>query len=156
VGNSPRFASLRCCVCQNEKEEVRLRRTVGLKKDEYSVNSKTTPRTEVVSLLESAGFSRSNPYYVVQQGKITAMAMMKDSQRLELLKEVGGTHVYEERRAESLRILNECDARRAAVDDALRGGGAASVQRAGRAAQSPGVRPVPGRARIRAAAGRRL
>jgi len=105
--------------CQNEKEEVRLRRTVGLKKDEYSVNGKTTPRTEVVSLLESAGFSRSNPYYVVQQGKITAMAMMKDSQRLELLKEVGGTHVYEERRAESLRILNECDARRAAVDDAL-------------------------------------
>ena len=29
-------------------------------------------RTEVVNLLESAGFSRANPYYVVQQGKVRA------------------------------------------------------------------------------------
>jgi hypothetical protein len=28
-------------------------------------------KTEVMNLLESAGFSRSNPYYVVQQGKVT-------------------------------------------------------------------------------------
>ena len=26
-------------------------------------------KTEVMNLLESAGFSRANPYYVVQQGK---------------------------------------------------------------------------------------
>ena len=104
----------------------------------------------MVNLLESAGFSRANPYYVVQQGKvcrlpvcqqgalheagglhwmlvwpavrvqkrawpicrvgkpyealscgladacwvqITAMASMKDPERLELLKEIGGTKV---------------------------------------------------------------
>lgn len=29
-------------------------------------------KTEVMNLLESAGFSRSNPYYVVQQGKVGA------------------------------------------------------------------------------------
>ena len=27
-------------------------------------------KTEVMNLLESAGFSRANPYYVVQQGKV--------------------------------------------------------------------------------------
>ena len=27
-------------------------------------------KTEVVNLLETAGFSRANPYYVVQQGKV--------------------------------------------------------------------------------------
>jgi chromosome segregation ATPase len=27
-------------------------------------------KTEVMNLLESAGFSRSNPYYIVQQGKV--------------------------------------------------------------------------------------
>lgn len=32
---------------------------------------------------------------------------MKDSDRLELLKEIAGTKVYEERKAESLKILNE-------------------------------------------------
>jgi hypothetical protein len=27
-------------------------------------------KSEVMNLLESAGFSRANPYYVVQQGKV--------------------------------------------------------------------------------------
>jgi hypothetical protein len=47
-------------------------------------------KAEVINLLETAGFSRANPYYVVQQGRITAMAAMRDAERLELLKEIGG------------------------------------------------------------------
>lgn len=34
-------------------------------------------KKEVANLLETAGFSRANPYYVVQQGKIAQMANMK-------------------------------------------------------------------------------
>ena len=44
------------------------------------------------SLLESAGFSRSNPYYIVQQGKVNILTLMKDEQRLDLLKEVRAHH----------------------------------------------------------------
>lgn len=33
-------------------------------------------KTEVMNLLESAGFSRSNPYYVVQQGKVTIIHLI--------------------------------------------------------------------------------
>ncbi|OIW16249.1 hypothetical protein TanjilG_18964 [Lupinus angustifolius] len=84
-----------------DKEEVRLRRTIGAKKDEYFLDGKHITKTEVMNLLESAGFSRSNPYYVVQQGKIASLTLMKDSERLDLLKEIGGTRVYEERRRES-------------------------------------------------------
>ena len=29
-------------------------------------------KSDVMNLLESAGFSRSNPYYIVKQGKVTA------------------------------------------------------------------------------------
>ncbi|KAL3530194.1 hypothetical protein ACH5RR_009516 [Cinchona calisaya] len=90
-----------------DKEEVRLRRTIGLKKDEYFLDAKHITKTEVMNLLESAGFSRSNPYYVVQQGKIASLTLMKDSERLDLLKEIGGTRVYEERRRESLKIMQE-------------------------------------------------
>eukprot|EP00268_Persea_americana_P042287 TRINITY_DN4231_c0_g1_i4.p1 TRINITY_DN4231_c0_g1~~TRINITY_DN4231_c0_g1_i4.p1 ORF type:complete len:1205 (+),score=296.67 TRINITY_DN4231_c0_g1_i4:283-3897(+) len=90
-----------------DKEEVRLRRTIGLKKDEYFLDTKHITKTEVLNLLESAGFSRSNPYYVVQQGKISSLTLMKDSERLDLLKEIGGTRVYEERRRESLKIMQE-------------------------------------------------
>ena len=52
------------------KESVILRRTIGAKKDEYSLDRKSTGKGEVLSLLESAGFSRSNPYYIVPQGRV--------------------------------------------------------------------------------------
>ncbi|KAK6927481.1 RecF/RecN/SMC, N-terminal, partial [Dillenia turbinata] len=90
-----------------DKEEVRLRRTIGLKKDEYFLDGKHITKTEVMNLLESAGFSRSNPYYIVQQGKIASLTLMKDSERLDLLKEIGGTRVYEERRRNKIKQINQ-------------------------------------------------
>lgn len=39
--------------------------------------SSSCSKKEVSNLLETAGFSRANPYYVVQQGKIAQMANMK-------------------------------------------------------------------------------
>ncbi|KAJ3342500.1 Structural maintenance of chromosomes protein 3 [Entophlyctis luteolus] len=89
------------------KDEVVLRRTIGLKKDEYSLDRKTVTKTDVMNLLESAGFSRSNPYYIVPQGRITALTNAKDAERLQVLKEVAGTRVYENRRQESLKIMDE-------------------------------------------------
>ena len=90
-----------------ETDEVVLRRTVGLKKDEFFLNRRRVQKSEVQSLLESAGFSKSNPYYIVQQGKVANLCIMNDKDRLNLLKEIAGTTVYEERRAESLQIIQE-------------------------------------------------
>ncbi|MCO5576606.1 hypothetical protein L7F22_030421 [Adiantum nelumboides] len=95
-----------------DRDEIRLRRTIGVKKDEYYLDKKHITKTEVMNLLESAGFSRSNPYYVVQQGKIASLTLMKDAERLDLLKEIGGTRVYEERRKESLKIMQDTENRR--------------------------------------------
>ena len=100
-------------------DEVRLRRSVGLKKDEYHLDQKHTTKTEVVNLLESAGFSRSNPYYIVQQGKIALMATMKDPERLELIKEVAGTKVYEERRQESVKSLKQTSTKKEEIQKVL-------------------------------------
>nr|CAD59411.1 SMC3 protein [Oryza sativa] len=102
-----------------DKEEVRLRRTVASKKDEYYLDGKHVSKTEVMNLLESAGFSRSNPYYVVQQGKIASLTLMKDSERLDLLKEIGGTRVYEDRRRESLKIMQETGNKRKQIDQVV-------------------------------------
>ncbi len=62
---------------------------------------------EVTNFLESAGFSRSNPYYIIQQGRVEEIARMKDTDRLELLKDIAGTTVYEERKSESEKIMRE-------------------------------------------------
>lgn len=98
-----------------DREEVVLRRSIGLKKDEYFLDKKHVTKSDVGNLLESAGFSKSNPYYIVQQGKITSLTLMKDVDRLELLKEVAGCKVYDERRLESERIMKETESRRAKV-----------------------------------------
>ncbi|KAJ5237115.1 hypothetical protein N7489_007206 [Penicillium chrysogenum] len=101
------------------KPEVVLRRTIGIKKDEYTLDRKNATKNDVMNLLESAGFSRSNPYYIVPQGRVTALTNMKDSERLVLLKEVAGTQVYEARRSESLKIMNETNSKRAKIDELL-------------------------------------
>ncbi|KAF8989039.1 P-loop containing nucleoside triphosphate hydrolase protein [Cyathus striatus] len=89
-------------------EEVILRRTIGLKKDEYSLDRKSASKA-----------IKSNPYYIVPQGRITALTNAKDHERLALLKEVAGTKVYEQRRAESLRIMSETDAKRTKISELL-------------------------------------
>ncbi len=102
-----------------EGKEVTIRRTVGAKKDEYFLDKKHSTKQDIVSFLESAGFSRSNPYYIVQQGKIQELATMTEEARLDLLKEVAGTRVYEERRAESVKIMEDTAAKKSQVEGML-------------------------------------
>ncbi|KAK5135577.1 hypothetical protein LTR08_005057 [Meristemomyces frigidus] len=99
--------------------EVILRRTIGQKKDEYSLNRKNTTKNEVMNMLETAGFSKSNPYYIVPQGRITAITNMQDSGRLDILKNVAGTTVYDQRRAESQKIMDDTEHKRGKIDELL-------------------------------------
>ena len=82
-------------------DEVVLRRTIGHKKDEFFLQRKRAQKNEITSLLEGAGFSKANPYFIVQQGKVNALCTMSDAERLQLLKEVAGTTIYDEKRTES-------------------------------------------------------
>ncbi|XP_013420555.1 structural maintenance of chromosomes protein 3 [Lingula anatina] len=103
-----------------DKDEVTLRRVIGSKKDQYFLDKKMVTKTDVMNLLESAGFSRSNPYYIVKQGKINQMATAPDSHRLKLLKEVAGTRVYDERKEESMNLLKETEGKREKIEDLLK------------------------------------
>lgn len=99
--------------------EVVLRRTIGLKKDEYSLDRKNSTRSDVMNLLETAGFSRQNPYYIVPQGRVTHITNMKDNERLNLLKSVAGTQAFVAKKDESQKILNETNNRIRAIDAAF-------------------------------------
>ena len=76
-------------------------------------------KREVEGLLENAGFSRANPYYIVQQGKVSALCVARDEDRLALLKEVGGAGVYEAKRAEAAKTLDETSAKRESIKGVL-------------------------------------
>ncbi|CAG9569298.1 putative adaptor complex protein (AP) 3 delta subunit 1 [Leishmania major strain Friedlin] len=103
-----------------EEPEVRIRRTVGLKQDEFRVNDRKFSASDVHQLLESAGFSSSNPYYVVEQGKIVSLVNMSEEERYQLIKDVAGTKVYDARRAESEHILAETKGKQGQITESIR------------------------------------
>ena len=70
--------------------------------------------------METAGFSRSNPYYMVQQGKILSLAEMSEEATLGLLKEVAGTKVYEKKKEESEKILSETLSKKEQIESVLK------------------------------------
>lgn len=96
---------------------VSLRRQFGVKKDQYYWCKRITTRSEVMNILETAGFSRSNPYYIVKQGKINQMATAPDNMRLKILKEVAGTKTFDDTREQSqLLIRSAHDNKNKALD----------------------------------------
>lgn len=70
--------------------------------------------------MEGAGFSKSNPYFMVQQGKIQSLCLMTDTQRLELLQQVAGTTLYENKKSESLVKMQENSQSIEKIDSILR------------------------------------
>ncbi|CBY19836.1 unnamed protein product [Oikopleura dioica] len=101
------------------KDEVVLRRTVGQKKDQFFIDKKNVTKKDVVQMLESAGFSHANPYYIVKQGKINEMATQSEKDRLELLKEIAGTRVYDDKRGESMELIRKTNDNRSKVNTLL-------------------------------------
>lgn len=104
---------------RGEEKEVRIRRTVGLKQDDFRVNDRKFSHVEVYQLLESAGFSSSNPYNIVEQGKVSSLVNMSEEARFQLIKDVAGTKVYEDRRDESKKILEDTKGKLVLVDESI-------------------------------------
>eukprot|EP00930_Biecheleria_cincta_P044410 TRINITY_DN3052_c0_g1_i1.p1 TRINITY_DN3052_c0_g1~~TRINITY_DN3052_c0_g1_i1.p1 ORF type:complete len:1209 (+),score=355.46 TRINITY_DN3052_c0_g1_i1:89-3715(+) len=95
-----------------ENDTVSIRRLIGVKKDDWLLDGKHATKAEIFGLLEGAGFAKTSPYYIVQQGKVSELTMMTDVQRLGLLKDISGAGVYDERRAESVKIMEDTTMRR--------------------------------------------
>eukprot|EP00118_Oscarella_pearsei_P010267 m.62405 g.62405 ORF g.62405 m.62405 type:complete len:1210 (+) comp35065_c0_seq13:385-4014(+) len=92
---------------RRDSSDVVIKREISSVKDQYSINGKIRPQTQVMSILETAGFSRSNPYYVVKQGKIAQLATAGDGFRLRLLLDVAGAKTFDKRMVESTKILEK-------------------------------------------------
>ena len=102
-----------------DHDEVVIRRSIGLKKDEYFIDRKHVTKTEVSSLLETSGLSKANPYNIVPQGRVNALTTSKDSQRLDMLKEVAGVSTFDQRRAESMILMRETADKEAKIQDSI-------------------------------------
>lgn len=77
--------------------EVRIKRSIGMKKDEYHLDGKCARKADIFNLLESWGFDKQNPYYIVKQGKVAELTSMTDSKCLRLLKDVSGVALFDQK-----------------------------------------------------------
>mmetsp|Transcript_16254 Transcript_16254/g.35186 ORF Transcript_16254/g.35186 Transcript_16254/m.35186 type:complete len:1212 (-) Transcript_16254:224-3859(-) len=102
-----------------DNNQVAIRRLIGIKKDDWLLDGKHSTKAEIFGLLESAGFAKSSPYYIVQQGKVSELTMMSDVQRLGLLKDISGAGIYDERKAESLKIMEDTSTRRTRTESLI-------------------------------------
>jgi structural maintenance of chromosome 3 (chondroitin sulfate proteoglycan 6) len=99
--------------------EISIRRSIGLNKDEYFIDRKHITRAELKNLFETAGLSLAASLFVVQQGRVKAVAEMTDEARLQLLYEISGIQSYNDKREQSLRMMDEANLRRQKIDQAL-------------------------------------
>jgi structural maintenance of chromosome 3 (chondroitin sulfate proteoglycan 6) len=76
-------------------------------REEILINQKKLMRSDVFNLLESAGFCKQNPYYIIQQGKINTIINMNEFELFEQFAEITGTKIYEEKKLESIKLLEE-------------------------------------------------
>jgi structural maintenance of chromosome 3 (chondroitin sulfate proteoglycan 6) len=73
----------------------------------------------VNNLLESAGFSASNPYYIVRQSRVAEISQQKPEEIWQIIKDVAGAKVYETRSAESNKLLENANKDIKKIDESL-------------------------------------
>uniref|UniRef100_A0A914ZXT5 Structural maintenance of chromosomes protein n=2 Tax=Parascaris univalens TaxID=6257 RepID=A0A914ZXT5_PARUN len=103
-------------IVTEDTDEVVIGRQVSAKKDNYFKGSKVITRNDMILLMTSAGFSLSNPYYVVKQGRINELATSSDATRLRILKEVAGSEMYDTQRMRNLKSLHEASMKGAKIE----------------------------------------
>ncbi len=102
-----------------EKEQISIMKVYDTKegKEEIIINQKRLLKSDVQNLLEGAGFIKSNPYYIIQQGKINQILNCTDEEYFDIFCDAMGTKIYEEKKAESLKLLEENKATRAKIEN---------------------------------------
>ncbi len=92
-----------------EQQLVITRELLSNGEQRYYINGRRTSRNNVVDLLYSMGIS-SDGLNIVPQGAIGRIAEMNPSDRRELLEDLIGLNVYDEKREEAMNRLREADA----------------------------------------------
>jgi structural maintenance of chromosome 3 (chondroitin sulfate proteoglycan 6) len=88
-----------------DNDEIAIRRSFSLKKDDYFINGLHSSRYEVENLFQAQNISLNQGLFIIKQGKVKAIAEMSDSERLSMIQECAGIQSYEIQRQESLILL---------------------------------------------------
>jgi len=99
----------KCKIFPTEEDEVKITRIVKQSgQSVYKINDEARTRTEILDLL---GIVKINPdgYNIILQGDIVKLVEMHPNDRRELIGEIAGISVYEEKRHKAVLELNKTE-----------------------------------------------
>lgn len=103
-----------------QEESITLKRVwTADDKDEYYLNDKPITQNQLNNVLECAGISRSNPFNIVQQGRINKITNMSEEGVYELLEEITGVRHYLRKEQEAQKILEDIGKEKQAAGEIL-------------------------------------
>jgi len=103
-----------------EKDEVIVRRSFNLHKDEFFIDRKHTTRNDVRVMFDSIGLSLKQGLFIIKQGKVKEVSEMNDNSRLMFLLDAAGFSRFDEQRSESLKIMSESHVRRDKIGESIK------------------------------------
>ncbi len=103
-----------------EKRELSIKRIVRRNGTSiYKVNSETKTRQEILEILAQAGID-PNGFNLVLQGEIARFVKMKGEERREIIEEIAGISIYENRKQRSLKEIERTEQKLKEVNAVLR------------------------------------
>lgn len=102
---------------------VKIRRTLGLKKDELTVDGRVKTKNDYKNTLISLGLlnpGSNNDYHIVPQGRITGLTNASNEERLKILKDVTGARNFEMKLEKAKKDMDETKVKRQRVDSELK------------------------------------
>ncbi|KAG9397677.1 SMC3 [Carpediemonas membranifera] len=102
-----------------KRGDISIKRTIGLKKDEWRIDNTNMLRREANTWFESAGLSGST-HFIVQQGEVNRLADFSAEDRLHAVLGMAGTELYNAKKEESERLIKDADNNKETAEEHIR------------------------------------
>ncbi|MFT4297629.1 MAG: AAA family ATPase, partial [Candidatus Woesearchaeota archaeon] len=93
----------------SEEKEIKITRIITKSgQSKYKINDKSRTRQQIIDLM---GIAKINPdgYNIILQGDITNFCNMTTASRREIIEEIAGISIYEEKKNKALRDLDKVE-----------------------------------------------
>ncbi|CAD6192506.1 unnamed protein product [Caenorhabditis auriculariae] len=102
-------------------DEIVVRRSVVVNgRTGYSINGIAYQNNRVADFFRSVGLNVNNPHFLIMQGRITKVLGMKPEEILGMIEEAAGTKMYEQKKNDSMRTIQNKELKVEEIDKLLR------------------------------------
>ncbi|KAL0228762.1 hypothetical protein GEMRC1_013382 [Eukaryota sp. GEM-RC1] len=103
----------------NETEMIIARELSVGGRNKYWINGTLRKQGQVHDLFQSVGLNVNNPHFLIMQGTITRVMNKKPAEILAMLEEAAGTRMFETKKTQSLKTLENKQKKVLEIDDIL-------------------------------------